>query len=162
MTREEIEDKLRRAVERETREYVDFDRRLDSFGYELEIGNVELGDLMLAMEDALDIRIPDVYPADGRTLRDVIELAVAKKVDGGAMKETIEARLKRVVAEQLEIKASEVDLGWQLASLGTDSLHRVEIVTDLEEELEVKIAERVLEDNLTLRDVVRLAEQSGG
>jgi acyl carrier protein len=67
----------------------------------------------------------------------------------------IEARVKRIVVEQLGVKEDEVTVDASFVDdLGADSLDTVELVMALEEEFETEIPDEDAEKIVTIKDAV--------
>ena len=67
----------------------------------------------------------------------------------------IEARVKKIVVEQLGVKEDEVTVDASFVDdLGADSLDTVELVMALEEEFEVEIPDDEAEKIVTIKDAV--------
>lgn len=67
----------------------------------------------------------------------------------------IEARVKKIVVEQLGVKEDEVTVDASFVDdLGADSLDTVELVMALEEEFETEIPDEDAEKILTIKDAV--------
>jgi acyl carrier protein len=67
----------------------------------------------------------------------------------------IEARVKKIVVEQLGVKEDEVTTDASFVDdLGADSLDTVELVMALEEEFETEIPDEDAEKIVTIKDVV--------
>ena len=74
--------------------------------------------------------------------------------------ESVEARVRRVVADSLGVEAHDLVSSVSLADdLAADSLDLVELALDLEAELGVAIPERTLDDVRTFGDLVEAACQ---
>jgi acyl carrier protein len=68
----------------------------------------------------------------------------------------IEARVKKIVVEQLGVKEEEVTTDASFVDdLGADSLDTVELVMALEEEFETEIPDEDAEKIITIKDAVR-------
>ncbi len=68
---------------------------------------------------------------------------------------TIEERVKKIVAEQLDVKEEEVTNNASfIEDLGADSLDNVELVMALEEEFELEIPDEQAEKITTVQDAV--------
>ena len=68
---------------------------------------------------------------------------------------TIEARVKKIVAEQLGVKAEEITNSSSfIADLGADSLDTVELVMALEEEFETEIPDDKAEKITTVQEAI--------
>jgi acyl carrier protein len=68
---------------------------------------------------------------------------------------TIEERVKKIVAEQLGVKAEEVTNSASFVEdLGADSLDTVELVMALEEELETEIPDEQAEKITTVQEAI--------
>lgn len=68
----------------------------------------------------------------------------------------IEARVKKIVVEQLGVKEDEVTADASFVDdLGADSLDTVELVMALEEEFETEIPDEDAEKMLTIKDAVK-------
>ena len=68
----------------------------------------------------------------------------------------IEARVKKIVVEQLGVKEDEVTAEASFVDdLGADSLDTVELVMALEEEFETEIPDEDAEKIVTIKDAVR-------
>ena len=68
---------------------------------------------------------------------------------------TIEERVKKIVAEQLDVKEEEVTNNASfIEDLGADSLDNVELVMALEEEFELEIPDEQAEKINTVQDAV--------
>jgi acyl carrier protein len=69
--------------------------------------------------------------------------------------DTIEARVRRVIASNLSVEVSEVLPTRTLAKdLGADSLRVVELVLAIEEEFEIDVPDEAVEGVATVQDVV--------
>ena len=69
--------------------------------------------------------------------------------------ENIEARVKKIVAEQLGVNEAEVKIDSSfVADLGADSLDTVELVMALEEEFECEIPDEEAEKITTVKQAV--------
>ncbi len=67
----------------------------------------------------------------------------------------IEARVKKIVVEQLGVKEDEVAIDASFVDdLGADSLDTVELVMALEEEFETEIPDEDAEKIITIKDAV--------
>lgn len=67
----------------------------------------------------------------------------------------IESRIRKIVAEHLDVDESKVTLNANFADdLGADSLDQVELVMALEEEFSCEIPEGAAEKIATLKDAV--------
>jgi acyl carrier protein len=68
----------------------------------------------------------------------------------------IEARVKKIVVEQLGVKEDEVTVDASFVDdLGADSLDTVELVMALEEEFETEIPDEDAEKIVTIKDAVK-------
>ncbi len=68
---------------------------------------------------------------------------------------TIEERVKKIVAEQLDVKEEEVTNNASfIEDLGADSLDNVELVMALEEEFELEIPDEQAEKITTVQDYI--------
>ena len=71
------------------------------------------------------------------------------------MSESIEARVREIVAEQLQISASEINLDSSfIDALGADSLDIVELVMAMEESFEMDIPDEEAEKIQTVRNAI--------
>ena len=69
--------------------------------------------------------------------------------------DTIEARVRRVIASNLSVEVSEVLPTRTLAKdLGADSLRVVELVLAIEEEFEIDVPDEAVEGVATVQDVI--------
>lgn len=69
--------------------------------------------------------------------------------------ETIEARVRRVIASNLSVEEREVLPTRTLAKdLGADSLRVVELVLAIEEEFEIDVPDEAVEGVATVQDVI--------
>ena len=67
----------------------------------------------------------------------------------------IEEQVKKIIAEQLGVKLEQVTDDSNLTSdLGADSLDKVELIMNLEEELGIAIPDDELEQLQTVREVI--------
>lgn len=79
------------------------------------------------------------------------------------MSENIEARVKKIVAEHLDVEEAKVNSDASfIDDLGADSLDTVELVMAFEEEFGVEIPDDAAETILTVGDAVRFLEKSSG
>lgn len=75
----------------------------------------------------------------------------------------IEARVKKIVAEQLGVKDEEVTTDASFVDdLGADSLDTVELVMALEEEFETEIPDEEAEKIVTIKDAIHYIENHVG
>ena len=75
----------------------------------------------------------------------------------------IEARVKKIVAEQLGVKDEEVTADASFVDdLGADSLDTVELVMALEEEFETEIPDEEAEKIVTIKDAIHYIENHVG
>ena len=73
----------------------------------------------------------------------------------------IEARVKKIIAEQLGVEESQVTNEKAfVADLGADSLDIVELVMALEEEFGIDVSDEEAEKLLSVGDVVRYVEDN--
>ncbi len=71
------------------------------------------------------------------------------------MSESIEARVREIVAEQLQISATEINLDSSfIDALGADSLDIVELVMAMEESFEMDIPDEEAEKIQTVRNAI--------
>ena len=71
-------------------------------------------------------------------------------------------KLKEIIAEQLSVDASEVELSSNFKEdLGADSLDLFELVMALEEEYDVEIPSEELESIATVEDVIEYLKAHG-
>ena len=76
------------------------------------------------------------------------------------MENSIELRVKEIIAEQLDIPIERVTNEAEIsAQLGGDSLDAVEIVEALEEEFELDISDDDTELLITVGDIIKYVEQ---
>ena len=69
----------------------------------------------------------------------------------------IQARVTKVICDQLDVEASKVNINSDfIEDLGADSLDTVELVMAFEEEFDVEIPDDVAEKIRTVNDVVLL------
>ncbi len=74
---------------------------------------------------------------------------------------TIEERVKKIVAEQLDVKEEEVTNNASfIEDLGADSLDNVELVMALEEEFELEIPDEQAEKITTVQDAVNYISEN--
>jgi acyl carrier protein len=72
----------------------------------------------------------------------------------------IEARVKKIIAEQLGVEESQVTNEKAfVADLGADSLDTVELIMALEEEFGIEVPDEQAEKLLTVGDVVKYIEE---
>ena len=77
------------------------------------------------------------------------------------MSENIEARVKKIVADHLDVEESKVNAEASfIDDLGADSLDTVELVMAFEEEFGVEIPDDAAETILTVGDAVRFLEKN--
>jgi acyl carrier protein len=75
----------------------------------------------------------------------------------------IEAQVKEIICEQLDVKAEDVDAGKTFTEdLGADSLAIVELVLALEEKFDVKIPDDEVDKIKTVGDAVAYIKQRVG
>ena len=75
---------------------------------------------------------------------------------------TIEARVKKIVVEQLGVKEEEVTNDASFVDdLGADSLDIVELVMALEEEFDLEIPDEDAEKIVTVGDAVNYIKENG-
>lgn len=67
---------------------------------------------------------------------------------------SLETRVQEIIAEQLNIPASQVTTTATLQTLGADSLDIVELIMRFEDEFEIEIADEDAENLATVADVV--------
>ena len=71
------------------------------------------------------------------------------------MSESIEAKVREIVAEQLQISATEINLDSSfIDALGADSLDIVELVMAMEESFEMDIPDEEAEKIQTVRNAI--------
>ena len=71
----------------------------------------------------------------------------------------ISKKLKTVIAEQLGVEEDEVLESSKLVDdLGADSLDIVELIMAIEEEFEVEIKDEVVEEFVTVSDIIKYLE----
>lgn len=74
---------------------------------------------------------------------------------------TIEERVKKIVAEQLDVKEEDVTNNASfIEDLGADSLDNVELVMALEEEFELEIPDEQAEKIGTVQDAVNYISEN--
>ncbi len=77
------------------------------------------------------------------------------------MSKNIEARVKEIVAEHLDVEEAKVNADASfIDDLGADSLDTVELVMAFEEEFGVEIPDDAAETILTVGDAVRFLEKN--
>lgn len=69
------------------------------------------------------------------------------------MSETLD-RIKKVVAEQLEVPMGDIKIESSLKELGADSLDAVELVMAIEEEFGISIPDEEAEKLLTIKQIL--------
>lgn len=70
-------------------------------------------------------------------------------------------KVKEIIAEQLGLEVTEITATAKVKDdLGADSLDMVELVMELEEAFDLKIAEEQMQDILTVQDVVDYIEKN--
>ena len=75
--------------------------------------------------------------------------------EGKRTMSTVEARVKKIVVEQLGVKEDEINNDSSFVDdLGADSLDTVELVMALEEEFETEIPDEDAEKIITIKDAV--------
>lgn len=75
----------------------------------------------------------------------------------------IEARVKKIVVEQLGVKENEITTDASFVDdLGADSLDTVELVMALEEEFETEIPDEDAEKIITINDAVKYINEHVG
>jgi acyl carrier protein len=75
-------------------------------------------------------------------------------------KQTIEERVKILIADKLGVELEEVVNDAELADqLGADSLDSVEIIMELEKEFDIEIKDELAENLKTVDDHVKIVEQ---
>ena len=67
--------------------------------------------------------------------------------------------VQNFIAQKIGLVAEEIQLDTQLIHLGVDSLKLLMIITDFENEFDVKISDRELESVHTVNDLVKIAEK---
>jgi acyl carrier protein len=69
-------------------------------------------------------------------------------------------RVKRIVAEHLDIEGARVDLGASfIDDLGADSLDAIELLMAFEEDFSIEIPENAVETIITVKDAVDYIEK---
>ena len=69
-------------------------------------------------------------------------------------------KLQEIIAEQLEIEASEIDYESNIIDdLGADSLDVVDLVMSVEDEFGIEVPDEVLENMSTVEDIVKYIEE---
>lgn len=77
------------------------------------------------------------------------------------MTQTIEARLTRVVGEQLDISMKDINKESNLVlDLGADSLDMVELIMFTEDEFDVEIDDRQMEKVSTFGDLLEITRKA--
>lgn len=71
---------------------------------------------------------------------------------------TLFERVREEISEQLGVQKDEIEMDSRLTELGADSLDRIAIVCDLEEEFEISIPTKDAQKLYTVRDVIRYIE----
>jgi acyl carrier protein len=65
------------------------------------------------------------------------------------MAETTSARVREIICEHLGIDTEKIMDDTRMSALGADSLDRIEIAMAIEDEFDIKIADDVLDANVT-------------
>lgn len=71
---------------------------------------------------------------------------------------SVEAKVKGIIADQLEVAADKLTMDTTFEDIDADSLDIVELVMALEEEFELEISDQEIENIKTVGDVVRYLE----
>ncbi|MFO8191241.1 MAG: acyl carrier protein [Bacillota bacterium] len=70
----------------------------------------------------------------------------------------VEVKVKKIVAEQLEVDADKLLLDTTFEDIDADSLDIVELVMALEEEFDLEISDQEIENIKTVGDVIKYIE----
>jgi len=71
---------------------------------------------------------------------------------------SVEVKVKKIVAEQLEVAADKLLLDTTFEDIDADSLDIVELVMALEEEFDLEISDQEIENIKTVGDVIKYIE----
>jgi acyl carrier protein len=71
---------------------------------------------------------------------------------------SVEVKVKKIVAEQLEVAADKLSLDTTFEDIDADSLDIVELVMALEEEFDLEISDQEIENIKTVGDVIKYIE----
>ena len=67
----------------------------------------------------------------------------------------VEAKVKSIIAEQLQVDETEVTLGSSLADdLGADSIDAIELTMQFEEAFDIEIPDEAVENCKTVKDIL--------
>ena len=73
---------------------------------------------------------------------------------------TIFERVATIIADELCIDAKDIEMESNLSELGADSLHKLALAIDLEDEFDIDIPDREATKLYTVRDAVRYIENA--
>ncbi|MDW7739907.1 MAG: acyl carrier protein [Bacillota bacterium] len=71
---------------------------------------------------------------------------------------SVEAKVKDIVADQLEVAADKLSMETTFEDIDADSLDIVELVMALEEEFDMEISDQEIENIKTIGDIVKYIE----
>lgn len=69
-------------------------------------------------------------------------------------------RIKEIIAEQIGVKPSEIEMDSTFEDLGVDSLDAIEITMSIEEQFEVEIPDEVIEKIVSVRELADYVENA--
>jgi len=71
-------------------------------------------------------------------------------------------RVREVIAGELGLQLSEIELDSNIVELGADSLHKISLMQELEEEFKLEISDEDMQKIFTVGDIVKFIENAAG
>jgi acyl carrier protein len=71
---------------------------------------------------------------------------------------SVDAKVKKIIADQLEVAADKLSMETSFEDIDADSLDIVELVMALEEEFDLEISDQEIENIKTVGDIVKYIE----